>query len=69
MATKKGKTSKKTPNSLAELRKKYTVTKINIKAGKEKNTNAHKSIKKQIAQELTKRNLKLISESINKPQK
>ncbi len=54
MATKIKKTSKKAPNSLAELRKKYTTIKINIKAGKEKNTNAHKSLKKQIAQELTK---------------
>jgi len=55
MATKKTKTtSKKTPNSLAELRKKYALIKINIRAGREKNTNAHKPIKKQIARELTK---------------
>lgn len=54
MATKKKKTTKKAPSSLAELRKKYTMTRINIKAGREKNTNAHKKIKKQIAQELTK---------------
>ena len=54
MATKKKKNIKKAPDSLAELRKKYTLTKINIKAGREKNTNAHKSLKKQIARELTK---------------
>jgi len=54
MATKKKKTTKKAPSSLAELRKKYTMTRINIKAGREKNTNAHKKIKKQIAQLLTK---------------
>ncbi|MBU1199992.1 hypothetical protein KJ953_00480 [Patescibacteria group bacterium] len=54
MATKKKKNTKNVPSSLAELRKKYTMTRINIKAGREKNTNAHKKIKKQIAQLLTK---------------
>jgi ribosomal protein L29 len=55
MATKKTKTTtKKSSNPLVELRKKYAVTRVDIRAGREKNTNAHKSIKKQIAQELTK---------------
>ncbi len=53
MATKKS-TTKKAPTSLAKLRIKAAITKINIKAGREKNTNAHKALKKQIAQELTK---------------
>jgi len=55
MATKKKKTTiKKKISSLSELRKKYVITIVDIRAGREKNTNAHKSIKKQIAQELTK---------------
>jgi len=40
--------------SLLELKKKLALLRINIKAGKEKNTNAHKKLKKQIAQLLTK---------------
>lgn len=58
MATKKNKiTTKKKFSSLNELRKKYALTRVDIKAGREKNTNAHKSIKKQIAQELTKQSV------------
>lgn len=55
MTPKKTKTTKKKSLSpLAELRKKYAIIRVDIKAGREKNTNAHKAIKKQIAQELTK---------------
>lgn len=42
-------------NTLAELKKIFAKIRIDIKAGREKNTNAHKPIKKQIAQELTKK--------------
>lgn len=41
--------------NLAQLRAKLLETRLNIRARQEKNTNAHKPIKKQIAQELTKR--------------
>jgi len=41
--------------SLSALKTKLLETKLAIKAHQEKNTNAHKSIKKQIAQLLTKR--------------
>lgn len=40
--------------TLDELKIKIADIKLNIRAGKEKNTNAHKKIKKQIAQLLTK---------------
>jgi len=49
MTTKKTKTV-----TLSDLRQKYATIRINIKAGREKNTNTHKKIKKQIAQLLTK---------------
>lgn len=39
--------------SLAELKTKMVEIKLTIKAGQEKNTNAHKMIKKEIAQFLT----------------
>lgn len=41
-------------DSLAELKTKMVEIKLTIKAGQEKNTNAHKKIKKQIAQLLSK---------------
>ena len=40
--------------SLEELRIKLSNIKLNIRAGQEKNTNAHKKTKVQIAQFLTK---------------
>ncbi|HOX96269.1 MAG TPA: 50S ribosomal protein L29 [Candidatus Woesebacteria bacterium] len=40
--------------SLDELKIKLAEIRLKIKAGHEKNTNAHKKIKKQIAQHLTK---------------
>ncbi len=43
-----------TQDSLAELKTKLVEIKLTIKAGQEKNTNAHKKLKKQIAQLLTK---------------
>lgn len=49
MATKKKETS-----SLAELKTKLLEMRLAIKSRQEKNTNIHKSIKKQIAQLLTK---------------
>ncbi|MBU1070801.1 hypothetical protein KKG65_00120 [Patescibacteria group bacterium] len=45
MATKKKKNTKKAPSSLAELRKKYTMTRINIKAGREKTPTPIKKLK------------------------
>lgn len=44
-----------TQDSLSELKTKLVEIKLTIKAGQEKNTNAHKKIKKQIAQLLTKK--------------
>ncbi len=41
--------------SLSALKTKLLETKLAIKAHQEKNTNAHKALKKQIAQLLTKR--------------
>lgn len=52
MAVKKKESSALT---LAQLKAKLLETRLNIRARQEKNTNAHKPIKKQIAQELTKR--------------
>ncbi|KKT39433.1 MAG: hypothetical protein UX12_C0004G0006 [Candidatus Collierbacteria bacterium GW2011_GWC1_45_47] len=40
--------------NLAELKTKLVSVKLSIKAGQEKNTNAHKKLKKEIAQLLTK---------------
>ena len=45
-------------DSLAALKTKMVEVKLTIKAGQEKNTNAHKKIKKEIAQFLTKANTK-----------
>ena len=45
-------TTKLTP--LAKLQLDYAKIRLSIKAGKEKNTNAHKKIKKEIARLLTK---------------
>lgn len=41
-------------NELAQLKAKLMEVRLNIKARQEKNTNAHKATKKQIAQLLTK---------------
>ncbi len=41
-------------NKLAELKTKLAEIKLSIKAGQEKNTNAHKKLKQEIAQLLTK---------------
>lgn len=43
----------KTPQTLDELKIKLADIRLQIKAGQEKNTNAHKKIKVQIAQLLT----------------
>lgn len=48
----------KTMDTLAELKTKLVEIKLSIKAGQEKNTNAHKKMKKEIAQLLTKSNKK-----------
>lgn len=46
---------KTTPTTnVFELKKKLLEIRLAIKARQEKNTNAHKALKKQIAQELTK---------------
>ena len=42
--------------TLLELKKELINIRLKIKVGQEKNTNAHKDIKKQIAQLLTKQN-------------
>lgn len=48
------KTKTETPAAnLDELKIKIAGIRLNIRAGKEKNTNAHKKMKKQIAQLLT----------------
>ncbi len=49
------KTNKKTnPTNLSDLKARLMEVRLNIKARQEKNTNAHKALKKQIAQLLTK---------------
>lgn len=53
--TKKTKSSKGV-KTLLELKKELINTRLKIRAGQEKNTNAHKPIKKQISQLLTKQN-------------
>ncbi len=40
--------------TLEEMKIKYAEIRLTVRAGKEKNTNAHKKLKKQIAQFLTK---------------
>lgn len=52
--TTKSTTTATPATSLAELKTKMVEIKLTIKAGQEKNTNAHKKIKKEIAQLLTK---------------
>jgi ribosomal protein L29 len=56
--TKKADTQKVRPSkgtkTLLELKKELVNVRLKIKAGQEKNTNAHKPIKKQISQLLTK---------------
>lgn len=54
MATKKDKTI---IDPVIELRKKQLDARLRIMAHQEKNTNAHKPFRKQIAQELTKKSL------------
>ncbi len=53
MATKKTSTTD-LPTTLTKLQAEYARVRLEIKAGKIKNFNAHKSLKKQIAQTLTK---------------
>jgi len=43
-----------TQTKLEELKTKLVSLRLTIKAGQEKNTNAHKKLKKEIAQTLTK---------------
>lgn len=43
----------KTIANLDELKIKYADTRLKIKSGQDKNTNAHKKLKKEIAQILT----------------
>lgn len=54
---KKVKTSKGS-KTLLELKKELINIRLKIRAGQEKNTNAHKPIKKQISQLLTKQTQK-----------
>ena len=42
------------PNTIQKMRQDLIKIRLNIRAGKEKNTNAHKKIKKEIARFLTK---------------
>jgi len=54
MAAKKTKTTKAGSElNLVDLRAKLLGLRLNIRAHQEKNTNAHKAVKKQIAQLLT----------------
>lgn len=50
----KSKTQTTTTNTLDDLKIKISDVKLKIRAGQEKNTNAHKKLKKEIAQILTK---------------
>ncbi|MBI2326481.1 hypothetical protein HYU91_03770 [Candidatus Collierbacteria bacterium] len=52
--TKKTKSAPKKTDSLSSLKTKIMEIRLSIKAHQEKNTNAHKATKKQIAQLLTK---------------
>lgn len=47
-------TKEELQTKLTELKTKLVSIKLSIKAGQEKNTNAHKKIKKEVAQLLTK---------------
>lgn len=49
--------NKSNSSNLNDLKAKLLETKLAIKAHQEKNTNAHKALKKQIAQLLTKRGI------------
>lgn len=57
MKTKTNSSNKSNPTNLSALKTKLMEIKLAIKAHQEKNTNAHKATKKQIAQLLTKTNL------------
>jgi ribosomal protein L29 len=61
MATKKTETTNRSEllKKIAELRGKLQEVRLNIRAGQEKNTNAHKKFKKELAQLLTKLNTQL----------
>lgn len=54
MTNMSNKTNKSKTSNLSDLRNKLLEIKLAIKAHQEKNTNAHKAIKKQIAQLLTR---------------
>lgn len=54
MAIKSNSTNKTNLTNLSDLKARLIEVRLNIKTHKEKNTNAHKAIKKQIAQLLTK---------------
>jgi ribosomal protein L29 len=61
------KTKIETPlDTLDELKIKLADTRLKIKAGQEKNTNAHKKIKVQIAQLLTAKNNQVVSKENTK---
>lgn len=48
-------TKKPAVNQIEELKTKIMSIRLNIKAHQEKNTNAHKALRKELAQLLTKR--------------
>jgi len=52
--TKTTKSAPKKTDSLSDLKTKMVEIKLSIKAHQEKNTNAHKAVRKQIAQLLTR---------------
>lgn len=56
MSNKTNKSNKSSSTNLSDLRIKLLEIRLAIKAHQEKNTNAHKSLRKQIAQILTKSN-------------
>ena len=55
MAIKSNSTNKTNLTNLSDLKARLMEVRLNIKARQEKNTNAHKALKKQIAQLLTKK--------------
>lgn len=57
MATKKTTTTNPI-QQLADLKQKYSEVRLDIRSGKNSNTNAHKQLKKEIAQLLTQINTK-----------
>lgn len=56
MAIKKQTTTNDLQTTLGKLRSDLVKIRLEIRGGKSKNTNAHKQLKKQIAQTLTKKN-------------